>query len=76
MPTSASPDRRRCTRRTTSCSIAREIASRTGARITITEDVAEAVAGVDFVHTDVWVSMGESKDVWTERVAAAHARTR
>ena len=49
-------------------SIAREIASRTGARITITEDAAEAVAGVDFVHTDVWVSMGESKDVWTERV--------
>ena len=49
-------------------SIAREIASRTGARITITEDAAEAVTGVDFVHTDVWVSMGESKDVWTERV--------
>ncbi len=53
--------------------IAREIGSRTGARITITEDAAEAVSGVDFVHTDVWVSMGESKDVWTERVAAAHA---
>ena len=48
--------------------VAREIAARTGARITITEDVTEAVAGVDFVHTDVWVSMGESKDVWTERV--------
>ena len=49
-------------------SIAREIASRTGARITITEDVAEAVTGVDFIHTDVWVSMGESADVWTGRV--------
>ena len=48
--------------------LAQEIASRTGARITITEDANEAVAGVDFVHTDVWVSMGESKDVWTERV--------
>ena len=49
--------------------LAEEIAGRTGARITITEDVMEAVRGVDFIHTDVWVSMGESKDVWTERVA-------
>jgi ornithine carbamoyltransferase len=49
-------------------STAREIAGRTGAQITITEDVTAAVAGVDFVHTDVWVSMGESKDVWEERV--------
>jgi ornithine carbamoyltransferase len=48
--------------------IAQEIAGKTGARITITEDPAEAVSGVDFVHTDVWVSMGEAKDVWTERV--------
>ncbi len=48
--------------------IAKDISTRTGARITITEDVGQAVAGVDFVHTDVWVSMGESKDVWTERV--------
>jgi ornithine carbamoyltransferase len=48
--------------------IARDIAGSTGARITITEDPAQAVAGVDFIHTDVWVSMGESKDVWTERV--------
>jgi ornithine carbamoyltransferase len=48
--------------------IARELASRTGGQVTITDDVAEAVAGVDFVHTDVWVSMGESKDVWQERV--------
>jgi ornithine carbamoyltransferase len=48
--------------------VAQDIASRTGARITITEDAGEAVDGVDFVHTDVWVSMGESKDVWTERV--------
>ena len=51
--------------------IAREIAARTGARVTVTDDAGEAVAGVDFVHTDVWVSMGEPKDVWTERVEAA-----
>jgi ornithine carbamoyltransferase len=48
--------------------IATDIARRTGARITLTEDPAEAVRGVDFIHTDVWVSMGEPKDVWTERV--------
>jgi ornithine carbamoyltransferase len=48
--------------------IARQIAGRTGATVTITEDPAEAVRGVDFIHTDVWVSMGEPKDVWTERV--------
>src|SRR5262249_37033871 len=47
--------------------IAADIASRTGARITITEDPGEAVSGVDFIHTDVWVSMGESKDVWVDR---------
>jgi hypothetical protein len=39
-----------------------------GARISMTDDPAEAVAGADFIHTDVWVSMGESKDVWDERV--------
>jgi ornithine carbamoyltransferase len=48
--------------------LAIDIARRTGARITVTEDPAEAVAGVDFIHTDVWVSMGESKDVWAQRV--------
>jgi ornithine carbamoyltransferase len=48
--------------------LAREIAGRTGAQVSLTEDPAEAVAGVDVVHTDVWVSMGESKDVWTDRV--------
>ncbi len=53
--------------------LARDIAGRTGARIMLEEDVARAVDGVDFVHTDVWVSMGESKDVWTERVAQLKA---
>jgi ornithine carbamoyltransferase len=48
--------------------IARQKAAQTGARIMLTEDPDEAVRGVDFIHTDVWVSMGEPKDVWTERV--------
>jgi ornithine carbamoyltransferase len=48
--------------------LAEDIGRRTGARITITEDPAQAVAGADFIHTDVWVSMGEAKDVWAERV--------
>jgi ornithine carbamoyltransferase len=41
---------------------------RTGARITVTEDVETAVRGADFLHTDVWVSMGEPADTWRERV--------
>jgi ornithine carbamoyltransferase len=47
---------------------AEDIARQTGARITVTDSVAQAVAGADFIHTDVWVSMGEPKDVWDERV--------
>lgn len=47
---------------------AREIAAKTGARITITDDVAAGVAGVDFVYTDVWVSLGEPSSVWGERI--------
>lgn len=47
----------------------RELAASTGARITITDDVAEGVAGCDFIYTDVWVSMGEPDAVWTERIA-------
>jgi ornithine carbamoyltransferase len=47
---------------------AQKIADKTGARITITDDPADAVRGVEFIHTDVWVSMGEPKAVWTERV--------
>ncbi|MEZ5012343.1 MAG: ornithine carbamoyltransferase, partial [Bacteroidales bacterium] len=46
----------------------REIATKTGARITITEDVDAAVKGVDFLYTDVWVSMGEPDSVWEERI--------
>lgn len=48
--------------------IAEDLASRTGATITITDNPQEAVSGVDFIHTDVWVSMGEAKDVWADRV--------
>jgi len=46
----------------------REIAKETGAKITLTENVAEAVKGVDFLYTDVWVSMGEPDHVWKERI--------
>ena len=46
----------------------REIAKETGAKITITEDVEEAVKGVDYLYTDVWVSMGEPDEVWKERI--------
>ncbi|MDD7941617.1 ornithine carbamoyltransferase [Actinomycetospora lutea] len=49
---------------------AAEIARHTGARITVTDDATSAVSGVDFIHTDVWVSMGEAKDVWADRVRA------
>ncbi|MFJ8228540.1 ornithine carbamoyltransferase [Streptomyces sp. NPDC094448] len=49
---------------------AREIAADSGARITLTEEVAEGVRGADFVATDVWVSMGEPKEVWDERIKA------
>jgi ornithine carbamoyltransferase len=47
----------------------RDIAESTGARITLTEEVAAGVAGVDFLHTDVWVSMGEPEEVWADRIA-------
>ena len=49
--------------------IADERAAASGARLTLTEDAAEALRGADFVHTDVWVSMGEPKEVWDERIA-------
>lgn len=47
---------------------ARVIAEQTGARITITEDIDSAVQGVDFVYTDVWLSMGEPQEKWAERI--------
>lgn len=48
---------------------AESLAESTGARITLTEDVAAGVAGADFLYTDVWVSMGEPKEVWAERIS-------
>ena len=48
--------------------IARKLQCQSGARLGITDDPREAVDGVDFIHTDVWVSMGEPKEVWKERV--------
>ena len=47
----------------------REIAAETGARLTLTEDVREGVKDVDYLYTDVWVSMGEPDSVWAERIA-------
>jgi ornithine carbamoyltransferase len=48
--------------------LAAGIADETGAKLTLTEDVAEAVAGADVLCTDVWVSMGEPEEVWAERI--------
>jgi ornithine carbamoyltransferase len=48
--------------------IARGLEKKYGAKLTITDDPQEAVRGVDFIHTDVWVSMGEPKEVWKERI--------
>jgi ornithine carbamoyltransferase len=45
-----------------------EVAKTTGARITITENVAEGVKGVDFIYTDVWLSMGEDASLWKKRI--------
>jgi ornithine carbamoyltransferase len=46
----------------------RELARTTGARITLETDPQKAVAGADFVYTDVWVSMGEADEVWKQRI--------
>ncbi|MDO4698816.1 MAG: ornithine carbamoyltransferase [Pasteurellaceae bacterium] len=45
-----------------------EMAAKTGAKITCTEDVAEGVKDVDFIYTDVWVSMGEPESAWEARI--------
>jgi ornithine carbamoyltransferase len=60
-PTSLWPDRNLV-------ATARSIAAETGARLTLTEDIDEGVRGVDFLYTDVWVSMGEDKSVWKQRI--------
>jgi ornithine carbamoyltransferase len=48
--------------------VAAKIAEGTGARIAVTDDVTTAVAGVDFIYTDVWVSMGEPAGEWDRRI--------
>ncbi|MDZ4393460.1 ornithine carbamoyltransferase [Cypionkella sp.] len=47
----------------------RKLAEASGARITLTEKLAEGAKGCDFIYTDVWVSMGEPESVWAERIA-------
>ncbi|MBS1693020.1 MAG: ornithine carbamoyltransferase [Actinobacteria bacterium] len=51
-------------------SMCQEFGAASGARITVTDDPVKAVAGVDFIYTDVWVSMGEPLDTWGERIDA------
>ena len=48
---------------------AEKLAKDSGARILVTDDTAQGVKGVDFLYTDVWVSMGEPKEVWDQRIA-------
>lgn len=48
--------------------IANNLAAQSGAKITITDDVAAAVKDAEFIHTDVWVSMGEPIEKWNERI--------
>ncbi|WP_395490128.1 ornithine carbamoyltransferase [Cedecea davisae] len=45
------------------------LAAQTGGKITLTEDIAAGVKGADFIYTDVWLSMGEAKEKWAERIA-------
>ncbi len=52
---------------------ARAVADTTGARVTVTDDIDSGVHGVDFLHTDVWVSMGEPTQVWAERITRLSA---
>lgn len=47
----------------------RQMAEKNGGRITLTEDIAAGVRGADFIYTDVWVSMGEPRAIWQERIA-------
>ncbi|MGD0985412.1 MAG: ornithine carbamoyltransferase [Acidimicrobiales bacterium] len=48
--------------------IAKRLAATSGARVTITADVHEAVRGVDYLYTDVWLSMGEAEEGWGQRI--------
>ena len=48
---------------------AEELAAKSGGKVIITADVKEGVAGVDFIYTDIWLSMGEPKELWDKRIA-------
>ena len=52
---------------------AQSIADGTGARVTVTDDLDAGLAGAAFVHTDIWVSMGEAAELWEERIASLAA---
>ncbi len=52
---------------------ARSLAETSGARVMLTDNPQEAVSGVDFIHTDVWVSMGEPESAWRERIDSLRA---
>ncbi len=71
--TCASPRPRRPSPRPRSSPRRQEMAELYGGKMTITEDPKEAVKGVDFIHTDVWVSMGEPADVWKTRIKLLEA---
>ena len=60
--------RRRCQPSETLIAQCRKAAELTGGKITLTADVAEGVKDADVLYTDVWVSMGEAKEVWAERI--------
>lgn len=47
----------------------KEVAAKTGAKITVTDNIDEGVKGCDVLYTDVWVSMGEPDEVWAQRIA-------
>ena len=59
---------KQCQQKADLVKLCRDISSETGAKIMLTEDVGEAVKHVDFLYTDVWVSMGEPESVWEERI--------
>ncbi len=48
---------------------ARKLEKLNKGKLTLTEDPQEAVKGVQFIHTDVWLSMGEPEDAWAERIS-------
>ena len=48
---------------------AEELAAKSGGKVLVTDNIEEGVKGADFIYTDIWLSMGESKEKWDERIA-------